>query len=87
MELFNKEDIYDNEISPLMQQIIEICNKHKMPMIASVTYENNEELGPGRCTTLLNGFEDRADDANQKAAKVIKNGGHETFTMAISKSA
>ncbi len=86
MEIFNKEDIYDNEISPLMQKIISICNEHEIPMIASFTYENCQDRGPGRCTTFINGFESRKDNAIQKAAKVIKNGGHETFAIAIAAS-
>ncbi len=83
MELYNEEKIYDTQISPLMQQIIDICKEHGIPMIASFTYENCEENGAGRCTTLINNIPHRPDDANQKAANIIKKGGHETMAFAI----
>ena len=54
MELFDKEDIYDNEISPLMDEIIAICKKNNIPMVASFAYENCEENGIGFCTTTIN---------------------------------
>ena len=82
MELYNLEDIYDEKISPLMKQIIEICHEHKIPMLASFTYENCEEKGHGRCTTHLR-YDGREDEANHKANGVIRNGGNETFAMAI----
>lgn len=87
MEIFNKEEIYDNELSPLVRQIIDICNEHQIPMIASFTFENCQDRGAGRCTTFLNGFEERQDEAIKKAALVIKNGGHETLAIAIVKPA
>lgn len=86
MEVFDKEHVYDSQISPLMTQIIEICKEHSIPMIASFTYAVCQERGPGRCTTLLNSFEGRQDQANQKAASILHNGGHETFAIAIGKS-
>lgn len=86
MELFNEEDIYDNEISPLVQQIIEVCNKHKIPMIASFTYENCEERGEGRCTTIINNIDNRFDRGFGKALKTIESGGHEVFAVAVTTS-
>ena len=85
METFNKEDVYDAEIGPLMTKIIDICNGHKIPMLASFTYESCEEKGIGHCTTLLNGFENRKDDDLQHANKIIRSGGHQTFAIAITK--
>ena len=37
-----KEDIYDNEISPLMKQVIELCQKHGIAMIANFACPNDE---------------------------------------------
>lgn len=31
----SKEDIYDAEIAPLMDEILKICQKHKIAMVAS----------------------------------------------------
>lgn len=30
----NKEQVYDEDIFPLMKRIIEVCTEHKIPMIA-----------------------------------------------------
>ncbi len=54
MRYFNKETVYNNEISPLVKQIIAICKEHEIPMLAVFTYENCPQKGVGRCTTLLN---------------------------------
>jgi hypothetical protein len=86
VEIFNKEDTYDNEISPLVRQPIEICKEHGIPMIASFTYEVCGEKGPGRCTTLINDIPDRRDEIFQQAVKIIKNGGHTTLAIAVGKS-
>lgn len=40
----NKENIYDNEISPLMAQVIELCKKHGIAMIANFACPNDEDL-------------------------------------------
>lgn len=82
MEIFNEEDVYDNEISPLLRQIIDICNKHNIPMIASFVYENCEDRGPGCCTTLINDKENRVHPPLNKMMKVIKYT-DEVSTMAI----
>jgi len=39
----SKEDIYDNEISPLMKQIIELCKKHGIAMIANFACPSDED--------------------------------------------
>lgn len=31
----SKEDIYDSQISPLMAQVIELCKKHGIAVIAN----------------------------------------------------
>lgn len=44
----DKEDVYDQEIAPLMTQIIDICKKHQMPMFATF------EFAPkAYCETIL----------------------------------
>lgn len=55
-EHWDKESVYDNEISPLMTQIIAICKKHEMPIVCSVQYCDTEEDGPGFCTTTITNF-------------------------------
>ena len=44
----DKEKVYDEEIHPLMAQIIAICKRENIPMVASFEY------GPGDlCSTIL----------------------------------
>ena len=48
----NKEEIYDEKISPLMGQIIAICQQHGIAMLASYSIPNGEDEGLC-CTTHL----------------------------------
>ena len=55
----NKEQIYDNQISPLMQQIIAVCREHGIAMTASFAIDHDGEGPEGQdcsalvCSTLL----------------------------------
>jgi hypothetical protein len=53
---YNKESVYDEIISPLMQQIIEVCKQEQIPMVASY-YLTSEDAHPSGkelfCTTTL----------------------------------
>ena len=68
LEVYDFEEVYDNEISPLMAQIIEICKTHKIPMVFDCQYANTEGEGPGYCTTAL-AWKGRA---SPKILKLIK---------------
>lgn len=35
---WDKEDVYDSQISPLVKQIIEICQAHDMPLVVNVQF-------------------------------------------------
>ncbi len=83
MELFDNEAVYDLEISPLMQQIIEICNENNIPMVASFAYENCEENGIGCCTTTLNGFDNRHIDNFDNAVNEIRKPSHAVSLITI----
>jgi len=54
--MYNKENIYDEQICPLMTQIIDICKNNGINMIASYYLieetENNDDL---YCTTFIPG--------------------------------
>ncbi len=55
---FDKEAVYDSQISPLMTQIITICKEHKIPMLASFCLSPRNEAGDLDnyfCTTYLDG--------------------------------
>lgn len=53
IEAYDLEDVYDEQISPLMTQIIEICKKHDMPMLCTFQYAHNDEQGDAQCTTAV----------------------------------
>lgn len=61
----NKEQIYDSEISPLMAQIIAICQKHKISMFATydIPNQDDEELCCSTCT---------ADDSGKLSERIRK---------------
>lgn len=50
------EQIYDEQISPLMKQIFDICEAHKMPMLASFHIETDV-----LCTTALSFSKERGE--------------------------
>ena len=52
---WDKEAIYDEKISPLMAQIIALCNQHGIPVVARFQICDTEESGPGYCTTVIPG--------------------------------
>lgn len=81
LEHYNVESVYDEKISPLMRQIIDICKEHNMPMVASFAYENSEEKGIGCCTTTLT-FDGRHINAFAEATSIIRgNPGFSAFTI------
>jgi hypothetical protein len=50
---FDLEAVYDAEIAPLMTQIIDVCKRHGMPMVASFCYAVSEEDGFDFCTSSV----------------------------------
>lgn len=70
--MYDKEQIYDEQIYPLMSKIIDICKTNDMQMLFSC-YLKTDDNGDMNCTTYLKSAEqnnDRLDDA----AKVIQLG-------------
>lgn len=62
-ETMNKEKIYDEKISPLMGQIIAICQEHKISMFA--TYDIPNEEGDGLCCTTCT-----ADESGKPSERI-----------------
>ena len=54
---FDLEAVYDSEISPLMRQVIAICKRVNMPMLATFCYGRGRDADdPDKtdyCTTVL----------------------------------
>jgi hypothetical protein len=56
-----------------MAKIIDICKVHRIPMIATFVYENDEEKGFGECTTYLGEqWPDRHPDVLRQAFLVLR---------------
>ena len=52
-EKFDLEKVYDEQINPLMAQIIEVCKQHNMPFIASFQYASDGKDDHQFCTTCV----------------------------------
>jgi hypothetical protein len=54
---FDLESVHDSEISPLMKQIIEVCKRVNMPMLATFCYRKGKSAddpdGVEYCTTSI----------------------------------
>ncbi len=82
--VFDLEAVYDDKISPLMKQIIEICREHEMPMVASFCYRRDEEGGNDVANTTLP-FDDRQPERLAHATNAVygRYDQHQTFSMAV----
>ena len=86
MEEYHLEDIYDEQVSPLMKQIIAICKEHKLPMLATFAFENCEERPEHLCTTNLF-FDNRTPNKLKDANRTVRSNGHVTMAIVVGKSA
>ena len=48
-----REIVYDEQITPLMAQVIAICKQHGIPIVASFELDTDEEEGPLFVTTRI----------------------------------
>ena len=53
LEPFDLEQVYDEQIAPLMMRIIEIRNAHRIPMCAAFAYAHSEANPEALCTTTM----------------------------------
>ena len=68
----NKEQAYDEIVSPLMTQIIETCKEHGIAMVASFAIPTEEDSGLC-CTTCLP--DENGDNAHghKEAFRILRN--------------
>lgn len=84
----NKEEIYDEQISPLMQQIIAICNDKGIAMHASfdIAHDgegpNGEDCSSLTCTTHLPDGDGKFNERFDKANQIIRQG-HRSHSSAV----
>jgi aspartate/methionine/tyrosine aminotransferase len=50
---YDKEHVYDTQIAPLMQKIIEICKEEQIPMVCDFQYADTDEDGASFCTSII----------------------------------
>jgi hypothetical protein len=68
---YDKEEIYDEKIAPLMKQIIDICKEEELPMVAQFYLkqqhpEADEENGAMYCTTTIIPAKDKIYEEHHK---------------------
>ena len=70
-----REKAYDKKISPLMSQIIAICKKHQIPMVAQFALDDQGDgNGPLRCTTVILDEEWSPPSNMKKASQILYHG-------------
>jgi len=75
-EPFDLEAVYDDEIAPLMTQIIAICKAHKLPMFTTFVYRAEGQDSADLCTTNLP-FDERPMPSNFLALEPTARRGHD----------
>ncbi|QZA52633.1 hypothetical protein [Pseudomonas sp. 2hn] len=76
----NKEQIYDSQVSPLMQQVIQIARDNGIAMIASFAIghgdggPNGEDATELTVTTHLPDGDEKFDERFRRSANTIRNG-------------
>lgn len=50
---FDLESVYDDQIAPLMAQILQICQANNMPMLATFVYRRDDQGGYDLCTSAI----------------------------------
>lgn len=88
----NKDEIYDSEISPLIQQIIDIARAHGIAMFSSFNIAHDGEGPDGEdctsltCTSHLPDGDEVFDPRFSKCAVIVQRGAHHTVGMSITTS-
>jgi len=73
MENFDLEQVYDEQIAPLVAQIIEICKEHKMPFGAQFMYAHTDDEGEQVCSTFMDFRKERGENEHMEELwQVIK---------------
>ena len=68
---FDKEQIYDEQISPLMKQIISICKENHIHMLCDFFIGNTEDKPDFHATSYLESSENNSVNT-ENAAKLIR---------------
>ena len=79
----NKEQVYDEQIHPLIGQILTICQAHGIACIASFAIPTEEEPDLV-CTSMLTDENDESGPGHQRALSALK-GGNAMLALTITK--
>lgn len=90
-EEWDLEAVYDEQIHPLMAQILIICKAHKMPMLATFAFASVDETADqdekrGFCTSILQ-WDGRAPESIKRAYREIRSSGHSFAAFTITTAA
>ena len=66
---YNLEDVFDTMILPMLKTIVNICDEHQIPMVASFQFSVDGD-DTKLCTSVV-ATEDRVSDRLAYAAKVL----------------
>lgn len=66
-----KENVYDEQISPLVHQIINICKEHNIALLLSAQLQDEDDQTL-YCTTILPGTDDVSDEKFVQALNIIR---------------
>jgi len=69
----NKEEIYDGQISPHMDEIIKICKEHKIAMLCNFEIPTDEDSGL-QCSTHLPDESGKFSKGMGEAVRIIRSG-------------
>lgn len=70
---WDKESVYDNEIAPLMEQIIEICHRSEIPLVAQFQYAGGKDADEASlCSTVITKFPHACADIVRLGVRVAQ---------------
>ncbi len=76
----NKEEIYDTEIAPLMEQIIATCKTEGIAMLSTFAIPTDDD--PGLCcTTMIPDETGESGPNHQRALRILKGSTNQVMTI------
>jgi hypothetical protein len=81
-----KENVYDEQISPLVHRIIAICREHEIALLLSAQLEDEDERELF-CTTILPGTDEVSCEKFVQALNVIRPASRPVMHMTTSHAA
>lgn len=71
-ENFDKTDVYNNEIHPLIEQIRDICGKHDIPALMSFAYKHDDGCESTALALIANCRKNAFDATYIQFAEMLK---------------